>query len=211
MDLATKAGLIDAPDGTKSDGTKDADGRGSIVLAQSTVTTGVQTLQQNMQVLPDQMTTLSFNGRVRDELLNIEEFGWLLEAQVVVEAWRASTTPTDPTARSAVSPRRSTRRMVHRTPTGTLMAAWSGPPNGVPSMDASWFQSERDRARIGRDAHDAATTRKSVCRASVSKSVSACRIGMPASTATAAIKQSMSLRTVSPARRHERYIVAAWS
>ena len=30
----------------------------------------------------------SFNGRVRDELLNIEEFSSLLEAQVVVEAWR---------------------------------------------------------------------------------------------------------------------------
>jgi transposase InsO family protein len=30
----------------------------------------------------------SFNGRARDELLNIEEFGSLLEAQVVVEAWR---------------------------------------------------------------------------------------------------------------------------
>ena len=30
----------------------------------------------------------SFNGRVRDELLNIEEFGSLLEAQVVVESWR---------------------------------------------------------------------------------------------------------------------------
>ena len=30
----------------------------------------------------------SFNGRVRDELLNIEEFGSLLEAQVVVEDWR---------------------------------------------------------------------------------------------------------------------------
>lgn len=30
----------------------------------------------------------SFNGRVRDELLNVEEFGTLLEAQVVVEAWR---------------------------------------------------------------------------------------------------------------------------
>jgi putative transposase len=30
----------------------------------------------------------SFNGRVRDELLNVEEFGSLLEAQVVVEAWR---------------------------------------------------------------------------------------------------------------------------
>jgi transposase InsO family protein len=30
----------------------------------------------------------SFNGRTRDELLNIEEFGTLLEAQVVIEAWR---------------------------------------------------------------------------------------------------------------------------
>jgi putative transposase len=30
----------------------------------------------------------SFNGRVRDELLNVEEFGSLLEAQVVVESWR---------------------------------------------------------------------------------------------------------------------------
>jgi transposase InsO family protein len=31
----------------------------------------------------------SFNGRVRDELLNIEEFASLLEARVVVESWRA--------------------------------------------------------------------------------------------------------------------------
>ena len=30
----------------------------------------------------------SFNGRVRDELLNVEEFGSLLEAEVVVESWR---------------------------------------------------------------------------------------------------------------------------
>ena len=30
----------------------------------------------------------SFNGRCRDELLSIEEFGSLLEAQVVVEDWR---------------------------------------------------------------------------------------------------------------------------
>ncbi len=29
-----------------------------------------------------------FNGRVRDELLNVEEFATLFEAQVVVEAWR---------------------------------------------------------------------------------------------------------------------------
>lgn len=30
----------------------------------------------------------SFNSRVRDELFNLEEFATLLEAQVVVEAWR---------------------------------------------------------------------------------------------------------------------------
>jgi len=30
----------------------------------------------------------SFNGRVRDELLNIEEFGTLVEAQILAEAWR---------------------------------------------------------------------------------------------------------------------------
>lgn len=30
----------------------------------------------------------SFNGRVRDELLNVEDFATLLEAQVVTEAWR---------------------------------------------------------------------------------------------------------------------------
>ncbi len=30
----------------------------------------------------------SFNGRVRDELLNTEEFGSLAEAQVLIEAWR---------------------------------------------------------------------------------------------------------------------------
>jgi putative transposase len=30
----------------------------------------------------------SFNGRARDELLNIEEFGSLAEARVLVEAWR---------------------------------------------------------------------------------------------------------------------------
>jgi putative transposase len=30
----------------------------------------------------------SFNGRVRDELLNLEEFTGLTIAQVVVEAWR---------------------------------------------------------------------------------------------------------------------------
>ncbi len=30
----------------------------------------------------------SFNGRARDELLNVEEFGTVVEAQVVIEGWR---------------------------------------------------------------------------------------------------------------------------
>jgi transposase InsO family protein len=30
----------------------------------------------------------SFNGRLRDELLNIEEFGSLTEAKVLIEDWR---------------------------------------------------------------------------------------------------------------------------
>ena len=29
-----------------------------------------------------------FNGRVRDDLLNVEEFGSLAEAQVITEDWR---------------------------------------------------------------------------------------------------------------------------
>jgi putative transposase len=38
----------------------------------------------------------SFNGRARDELLSVEEFGSVLEARVIVEAWRIeyNTVPT---------------------------------------------------------------------------------------------------------------------
>jgi transposase InsO family protein len=50
----------------------------------------------------------SFNGRVRDELLNIEEFGTLTEATVVVEAWRIEYNTYRPTAPSAASPPPST-------------------------------------------------------------------------------------------------------
>jgi transposase InsO family protein len=34
----------------------------------------------------------SFNGRVRDELLNVEEVADLIDAQIVVEAWRVEYT-----------------------------------------------------------------------------------------------------------------------
>lgn len=45
----------------------------------------------------------SFNGRARDELLNIEEFATVLEAQVVVEGWRTEYN----TYRPQLLPRRS--------------------------------------------------------------------------------------------------------
>jgi len=46
----------------------------------------------------------SFNGRVRDELLNVEEFASLVEAQVVVEAWRTEYSTYRPTPPSAARP-----------------------------------------------------------------------------------------------------------
>lgn len=74
----------------------------------------------------------SFNGRVRDELLNIEEFDSLLEAQVVVEAWRLEYNTYRPhSALGGLTP-------------AEVRAAWTtehqpalmtgGPPNGVPSQ-----------------------------------------------------------------------------
>ena len=50
----------------------------------------------------------SFNGRVRDELLNIEEFASLLEAQVVVESWRTEYNTYRPSHPWVTSPRPST-------------------------------------------------------------------------------------------------------
>ena len=52
----------------------------------------------------------SFNGRVRDELLNVEEFGSLLEAQVIAEAWRVDYNTYRPQSSSVVSPLPSTSR-----------------------------------------------------------------------------------------------------
>jgi putative transposase len=52
----------------------------------------------------------SFNGRVRDELLDIEEFTSLTVAQVVVEAWRIEYNTYRPTPPSAGSPPPSTRQ-----------------------------------------------------------------------------------------------------
>lgn len=44
----------------------------------------------------------SFNGRVRDELLNIEEFGSLTEAQFLTEEWRIEYNTYRPTRPSLV-------------------------------------------------------------------------------------------------------------
>jgi hypothetical protein len=56
----------------------------------------------------------SFNGKVRDELLDIEEFSWLAEARVVIEDWPRGLQPPQATqlARDAI-PRRVRR---HRRP-----------------------------------------------------------------------------------------------
>jgi len=51
----------------------------------------------------------SFNGRVRDELLNVEEFATLTVAQVVVDAWRTEYSATGPTPPWAGAPPPSTR------------------------------------------------------------------------------------------------------
>jgi hypothetical protein len=70
----------------------------------------------------------SFNGRVRDELLNIEEFGSLLEPRSLWKRGGSITTPTDLTAPRWVDSCRSTRRMDPRMPTSALMRA--GPRKG---------------------------------------------------------------------------------
>ena len=72
----------------------------------------------------------SFNGRVRDELLNAEEFGSLLEAEVVVEAWRVEYNTYRPPPPSEVLPRRVRQEVDHQ-PTSAPVAA--GPLTGVPS------------------------------------------------------------------------------
>ncbi len=55
----------------------------------------------------------SFNGKLRNELLNGEIFYTLREAQVLIEQWASTTTESGPTVRSAIGHRRRRRpRMV---------------------------------------------------------------------------------------------------
>ena len=70
----------------------------------------------------------SFNARLRDELLDQEQFDSLLEAQVLVEAWRIEYNTFRPhSALGGLNPRR-----VHPPaddPTPALITAGSGPPS----------------------------------------------------------------------------------
>ncbi len=74
----------------------------------------------------------SFNGRARDELLNSEEFGTLIEAQVVVEAWRKEYNTFRPhSALGGLTPAEFYAKWISEAPTGTLTL--SGPQSGAPS------------------------------------------------------------------------------
>ena len=56
------------------------------------------------------------NGRVRDELLDVEEFSCLAEARVVIEDWRRDYNHYRPTARSGCAPRPRSPPPCARTP-----------------------------------------------------------------------------------------------
>jgi putative transposase len=78
----------------------------------------------------------SFNGRVRDELLNVEEFGSLLEAQVIIEAWRIEYNTYRPHSSPRWSyPHRVHHQMDHETPTSPPITG--GPLKGVASAATS--------------------------------------------------------------------------
>jgi putative transposase len=74
----------------------------------------------------------SFNNRVRDELLNITEFGSLTEARVIIEDWRNEYNTWRPHSSSRrTHPRRVRRPMPTSTPADTPITP--GPTTGAPS------------------------------------------------------------------------------
>ena len=81
----------------------------------------------------------SYGSRIRDELLAIEHFDTLLEAQVLVEDWRRSTTHIDPTRPSACSRPSSLPSSGGTKPTTAHITG--GPINGVRSLDLPEFGS----------------------------------------------------------------------
>ena len=69
---------------------------------------------------------------MRDDLLNVEEFGSLAEAQVITEDWRIEYNTYRPhSALGGLTPAEYAGQWTNPTPSITLMAG--GPPNGVPS------------------------------------------------------------------------------
>ena len=76
----------------------------------------------------------SFNGRLRDELLNIEEFGSIAEARVVIEDWREEYNTYRPhSALGGLTPAEyaARGRENHQT---TRSRIGPGPPTGAPSV-----------------------------------------------------------------------------
>ena len=68
----------------------------------------------------------SFNSRLRDELLNIEDFGSITEAKLIIEDWRIeSTTPTGHTQRWTDSHLPNTQTPLRTTNNQTAYSPWS--------------------------------------------------------------------------------------
>ncbi|MBG6116365.1 transposase InsO family protein [Sphingobium sp. JAI105] len=72
----------------------------------------------------------SFNGSLRDELLNGEIFYSLAEAKVLIEAWRRHTTRSAPTAASATARRPRKRLLRHCRPPVRFAPPPGGNSNG---------------------------------------------------------------------------------
>ena len=94
----------------------------------------------------------SFNGRLRDELLNGWRFDSLLEARVIIEDWRLDYN-TEPTPQR---PRRPHPNRVRPTlepdqPTPSRIA--TGPPNGTPSIGRADRSSLREAVTRPRGPH----------------------------------------------------------
>lgn len=77
----------------------------------------------------------SFNGRSRDELLNIEEFANLFEARVVVEAWRIEYNTYRPhSSLGRLTPAEFKRHWIDQHQTCMLIAG--GSTNGTPAASS---------------------------------------------------------------------------
>jgi transposase InsO family protein len=72
----------------------------------------------------------SFNGRLRDECLNINSFWSLAHARAVISGWKPSTTSTAATQPSDTKPRLDT---LPAAPTNEPTLKTPGPDAGVPS------------------------------------------------------------------------------